>query len=86
MNKSHWDDTKEPSPCAFETSKVLDLADNYLGKGYTEASPGRFVSSDGLRQVRMGFDDIVGTHAGGPHVNFDILSPKYKTIHVFFID
>ena len=30
--------------------------------------------------------DILGTHAGGPHMNFDSLSPKYKSVHVFFID
>lgn len=38
------------------------------------------------RQVRMKASDILGTHAGGPHMNFDSLSPKYKSVHVFFID
>ena len=45
-----------------------------------------FVSADGQRQVRMLYKDLVGAHGGGPHVNFDILSPKYKSVHVFFFD
>ena len=32
----------------------LDQAIEYLGEGYTEASPGRYVSADGTRQVRYG--------------------------------
>ena len=42
----------------------LDIADDYLGKGYTELSPGRFVSADDTRQVRMQTDGHAGTHAG----------------------
>lgn len=64
----------------------MDMADDYLGKGYTELSPGRFVSADGTRQVRMQTDGLAGTHAGGAHINFDALLPRYKTRHVFFID
>ena len=68
------------------SSEALDMADDFLGSGYIELSPGRFVSADGLRQVRMKPDDLMGTHGGGPHINFDILLPKYKTSHIFFID
>lgn len=39
---------------------------------------GRFLSADGLRQVRMGNGDILGTHpfSSGPHINIEILAPK----------
>ena len=70
----------------LKTDDALDLAIDYLGEGYSEASPGRFVSADGLRQVRMGTNDLLGKHAGGPHINFDMLKPKYYTHHVFFVD
>jgi len=43
---------------------------------YTEASPGRFFSQDGLRQVRMGEREILGLHGGGPHMNFERLAPN----------
>ena len=68
------------------TPDALDLAENYLGRGYTEVSPSRFLSFDGLRQVRMGPNDLLGTHGGGPHINFDTLSPKFKTSHIYFFD
>lgn len=68
------------------TEDVLDMADEFLGNGYNEPDVGRFVSADGQRQVRMLYKDLVGAHGGGPHVNFDILSPKYKSVHVFFFD
>ena len=70
----------------LNASDALDLANDFLGEGYTEMSPGRFVSSDGLRQVRMSDADLLGLHGGGPHINFDILFPKYKSVHVFFYD
>ena len=70
----------------ISANDALDLADDFLGKGYKEVSPGRFISSDGLRQVRMGMNDLLGNHGGGPHINFDIINPKYKSIHVFFVD
>lgn len=44
---------------------------------------GRFVSADGLRQVRMGDADLLGLHGGGPHINFNILYPHYVNVHVF---
>ncbi len=58
------------------SSEALDMADDFLGKGYTEVSRGRFVSADGLRQVRIENGDLLGKHAGGPHINFDILKMK----------
>ena len=64
------------------------MAEDYLGNGYTEKSPGRFVSQDGLRQVRMTASELkrLNNHAGAPHFNFDILWPKYKTFHVYLTD
>ena len=70
----------------LDTNDALTLAEDYLGPGYQEASPGRFVSYDGERQVRLGDKDLLGTHAGGPHINFDRLEPSYKSVHVFFVD
>ena len=67
-------------------SNALDMAERYLGPGYKEISNGRFVSADNLRQVRMGVNDILGKHAGGPHLNFDMIYPKYKSVHVYFND
>ena len=75
-----------PNGSRMRTSDALNLAENYLGPGYTEASLGRFVSADGLRQIRMGTDDLLGLHGGGPHINFDSLSPKYKTVHLYYLD
>lgn len=56
-------------------NQALDEAAHFLGAGYKEAKAGRFVSADGLRQVRMGVGDITGTHAGGPHMNFETKVP-----------
>lgn len=62
----------------LNSSDALDLADDFLGSGYSEMSPGRFVSSDGLRQVRMTASDlaITNNHAGAPHLNFETLAPN----------
>ena len=76
------------------SSKALDMAEDFLGPGYTEASPGRFVSADGYRQVRMGDMDILGSHAGGPHINFELITPsslrsgRYKIdkVHIYIFD
>lgn len=72
----------------LEVDDALDLADDFLGPGYTEPSPGRFLSADGARQVRMKPSDLarVNNHAGAPHINFDLLIPKYKSVHVFIIE
>ena len=62
----------------INSSDALDLADDFLGTGYSEMSPGRFVSSDGLRQVRMTASDLatINNHAGAPHLNFETLAPN----------
>ena len=58
---------------SMDASDALDIAEDFLGKGYKEASPGRFVSSDGFRQVRMTASDLapIKNHAGAPHLNFE---------------
>lgn len=65
--------------------EALDAAIDFLGDGYKEISPNRFISVDDIKQVRMSPNDlaVVNNHAGNPHFNFDILKPKYKTIHIF---
>ncbi len=62
----------------MKVNDILDVASDFLGEGYTEPSKGsgRFVSQDGTRVFRMGENDILGRHAGGPHVNFEILAPN----------
>ena len=62
----------------ISSDKVLGLAEQFLGKGYTEPikGSGRFVSADGTRAFRMGTSDITGTHGGVPHANFESLSPN----------
>ncbi len=71
-----------------DSSDALDMAEEYLGAGYIEKELGRFVSNDGVRQVRMLDSDLtpINNHAGAPHLNFDILSPKYKSVHVYIFD
>lgn len=75
-------------------NQSLDAAEGFLGKGYRDMGGGRFVSADGLRQVRMGDSDILGRHAGGPHMNFEIMRPDpnrpgrfivEENIHVYLI-
>lgn len=68
------------------SSVALDMADDFLGPGYTEVSPSRFVSADGFRQVRMANADVLGLHGGGPHINFDRLYPNYKSVHIYIFD
>ena len=46
----------------------LDAAAEYLGPGYREVSPGRYVSADGLRQVRFGAHEVRGP---GLHGHFE---------------
>ena len=81
----------------MKTSDALDLASDFLGKGYTEPihASGRFVSADGMRVFRMGASDILGRHGGGPHVNFELLAPNpakpgkmkiIENIHIFLED
>ena len=82
---------------SMNSSDILDLAIKFLGEGYTEPQPGsgRFVSADGTRVFRMGENDILGRHGGGPHVNFEVLGPNpkkpgkmrvIKDIHIYIKD
>ena len=57
------------------TSEALNAADQFLGTGARDMGRGRFVSADGLRQVRMGNSDILGHHGGGAHINFEVFVP-----------
>ena len=81
----------------LNSSDALDLAEDFLGKNYTEMSPGRFVSSDGFRQVRMTASDLtpINNHAGAPHFNFETFVPnplkdgrfiRTGNSHVFIFD
>jgi hypothetical protein len=90
-------DSKLINGSSMKTDEVLDLASEFLGKGYTEpvSGSGRFVSQDGLRVFRMGDRDILGKHGGGPHVNFEYLEPNplkpgkmqiIKDIHIYLED
>lgn len=56
---------------------------------------GRYISSDGNYQVRMGDDDLLGNHMNGPHINIEKLKPNSlnpkrcktgKDIHLYFHD
>ncbi len=76
----------------METNVALDEASEFLGQGYKDMGGGRFVSADGTRQVRLGDSDILGKHAGGPHINFETLKPNLEkpgkmeietSIHIF---
>ena len=44
-----------------ESSRFLDLAREYLGPGYRSLVDGRYVSADGLRQVRFGPHEVRAT-------------------------
>lgn len=44
--------------------QFLNQAETYLGPGYREVSPGRYVSADGMRQVRYGAHETRGAHHG----------------------
>ncbi len=79
------------------SSEILELAQQFLGKGYKEpvAGSGRYVSADGSRVFRMGISDITGAHGGGPHVNFETLVPNpskpgkmkvEENIHIYLND
>ena len=48
----------------------LDAAQKYLGSGYKEVSPGRYVSDDGkgVRQVRFGAHETRGSNL---HAHFE---------------
>jgi hypothetical protein len=61
----------------IQIDDALELAEQFLGKGYKDMGGGRFVSADGSKVVRMGDGDILGLH-GTPrasHMNFEIHGP-----------
>jgi hypothetical protein len=60
------------------STQDLEYGEQFLGKGYQETilGSGRYMSSDGKRVFRMGPNDILGKHGGGPHVNFETLTPN----------
>lgn len=60
----------------LKTNDSLDAAEDFLGKGYKDAGNGRFISADGTKVVRMGDNDILGKHGGGPHMNFETMAPN----------
>jgi hypothetical protein len=49
--------------------KFLNCAEKYLGEGYKEISKGRFISSDGLRQVRYGVHEVTSSVH---HAHFEV--------------
>ena len=51
--------------------QVLDRALDYLGPGYREASPGRYVSADKLRQFRYGAHEL--RNPAKHHCHFEAL-------------
>jgi hypothetical protein len=51
-------------------SGALDAASRWLGKGYREVSPGRFVSAKGDRQVRYGAHEV---RSRVHHIHFEAL-------------
>ena len=52
-------------------SGVLRQAENYLGRGYKEVSPGRYVSADGTRQFRYGAHET--RNPANHHAHFESL-------------
>lgn len=55
---------------SMTTRDALDTAEEFLGPGYRELSNGRYVSADGLRQVRMTDRDLAHPNQA-PHMNFE---------------
>ncbi len=52
----------------------LQAAERYLGPGYREESPGRYVSADGWRQVRFGAHE---TRGASMHAHFEAFDQPY---------
>lgn len=78
----------------LSTDEALDTADHFLGPGYVDMGNGRYLSADGLHQVRIGDGDILGHHAGGRHMNFETREFNSRTgrwaivnnVHVYLED
>jgi RHS repeat-associated protein len=58
----------------LQQDDALSAAEHFLGKGAKDMGDGRFVSADGLRQVRMGRSELDNPNAA-PHMNFEDLRP-----------
>ncbi len=57
---------------ALTEGEFLDNALEYLKPGYSEVSPGRYLSGDGLRQVRYGAHETQGLRHHGHFEVYDI--------------
>ena len=57
---------------------ILDRAIDYLGSGYRELSPGRYLSADGLRQFRYGAHEV--RNAANHHAHFEVLDEFGRVI------
>ncbi|MBG0831872.1 hypothetical protein HS041_29615 [Planomonospora sp. ID67723] len=74
------------------TDDALDTAIEFLGSGYRDMGGGRFLSKDGLRQVRMTDGDLAHRRQD-PHINFEIYNqpigpgmrggPPRENFHVY---
>jgi hypothetical protein len=54
---------------------AMSVADKWLGAGYKEISSGRFVSADGMRQVRFGFHEV--KNINNIHIHFEAFNSSY---------
>ncbi|WP_212841783.1 polymorphic toxin-type HINT domain-containing protein [Catellatospora sp. IY07-71] len=59
------------------TNDAMDTAVEFLGAGYRDEGGGRFVSKDGLRQVRLTDADLAHRRQN-PHINFETYSQPIK--------
>ncbi|MEU1723346.1 hypothetical protein [Nonomuraea sp. NPDC005692] len=74
------------------TDDALDTATNFLGSDYQDMGRGRFLSKDGVRQVRMTDADLAHRRQD-PHINFETYEqpigpgvrsgPPAENIHIF---
>ncbi|MEV6601325.1 polymorphic toxin-type HINT domain-containing protein [Actinoplanes sp. NPDC051346] len=55
------------------TSDAMDTAVDFVGPGYRDMGGGRFLSEDGLRQVRLTDADLAHPRQN-PHINFETYS------------
>jgi hypothetical protein len=70
---------------SVDADTALGLGLRWLGNAYEEIGPGVFRSADELRQFRMTTSDLVGSHGGGPHLNFELLNEAgqvLKNVHL----
>jgi hypothetical protein len=54
---------------------AISSAQKWLQPGYTEVSQGRFVSADGLRQIRFGFHET--SNPNNLHIHFEAFNKSY---------